>query len=144
MPTLKKRSRKGVAERLDVGVFAEIRREPDDLAARLAEPRSGRVPNGASTAGAGRLPASSWPMASVRLAGALIAALRCSCSNSAMMRVPLADIDAEEVRLLARLDARDALAGQGAQDDRLGLAVAACARRERADDRRHVVAVDLG
>ena len=39
MPTLKKRSGKGVAERQDVGVLAEIGGQPDDLGPRLAELR---------------------------------------------------------------------------------------------------------
>src|SRR3954447_7038692 len=75
-------------------------------------------PNGASTVGRSTIEGSSWPIAKVRVRSD-IGRAPLEFSEEAL---PLTRIDANEMRLLTSLEGRDALSGQGAEDDGLGLA----------------------
>ena len=126
MPTLKKRS--GKASRNGrMSVYLPRSAVSPTISGRRAAERDERlaerrVDRGA--AGAGRL-----VLAHGQRAGAGQPSAATPCLEFGDERVPLARLDADEMRLLARLERRHALAGERAQHDRLRLAVAVRARR---------------
>ena len=126
MPTLKKRS--GKASRNGrMSVYLPRSAVSPTMSGRARAERGQRLAErrlDASAGRAGRLVLRPWP-ACGRLPAAAHGRSPRSLLELGDDAVPLAGVDAEEMRLLALLDARHALAGQRAQHDRLRPAVAA-------------------
>src|SRR5260221_5339983 len=140
MPTLKKRS--GKASRNGrMSVYLPRSAVRPTIAGRSRPSLASAWPNGASTEARLAAVASSCPMARVR-AGSAIRCLR-RLFELADQRVPLPRLDPDEMRLLALLQRRHALARQRTQHDRLRAAASRPRPLQRRDDRRNVVAVDL-
>ena len=101
MPTLKKRSGKASRNGMDVGVFAEVGGQPDDVRPRRAPSAASAWPNGASTRRPARPSPRPAPIASVRAGAHAMVMLRLALEVRAMMPSHSRGVDADEMRLLA-------------------------------------------
>src|SRR5581483_3041843 len=138
IPTLKKRSGKA-SRKGRMSVYLPRSAVSPTISCRFLPAATSACPNGASTAARFAAVASSSPIARVRARSAMSRPLL----ELRDERIPLARVDPHEMRLLARLKRRDALAGKRAQDDRLRLARPRPRHAQRFDQRSHVVAVDF-